>query len=122
MVRRAGSISVQVLMTAVVVAIIAAGMINLILLRSAAIKRAQGAAAGGALANSGLAAILVSWNAAGGVNCSAVSGYAMTGSSGNCDCRYTSLTGSTTFCAGTGCNPAAGTSPCALTIVAPAPQ
>jgi len=123
--KKKGSVLVQVLMTAVIVSIIAAGMMTLLLMRSQAIKRAQGTAAGTAMANGGLNAILSGWGAAGGVNCSAVTGYTMTGgSAGQCNCTYTAAAGAVaqSICAGSACNPAQSTNPCGIAIVAAPPQ
>jgi hypothetical protein len=123
--RKKGNVLVQVLMTAVIVSVIAAGMMNLILLRAQAIKHAQAGAAGLTAAKSGLDAILEAWNnnPAGPTNCTPVSGYSMTGSPGNCNCSYTPIHGTTTFCAGTGCNPPVHTNPdCSIQIVGQVPQ
>ena len=115
-----GSVLVQVLMTAVIVSIIAAGMMNLMLMRAQAVKHAQDGAAGAAKTNMGLNAIISGWGTAGGQNCSTVPGYSGGGgaSVGTCNCTYTSLDGTnTTVCAGTGCTPALSTNPCKLAIV-----
>ena len=114
-----GSVLVQVLLAAVVVSIIAAGMMNLMLMRSTSVKRDQDRAAGTARTGGGLNAIIRGWVAAGGVTCSPVTGFTFnSGSAGNCNCTYTAMDGTgTTICAGAGCNPAAGTSPCELRVV-----
>jgi|GEM_PF-5740502 len=113
-----GSVLVQVLMTAVIVSIIAAGMMNLLLLRATAIKHAQGGAAGNAAVNSGLDAILASWSVHDTSCYNSVPGY--TGGSaasppGNCSCSYISSDGKTTITV-------TGTAPnCALAISATPP-
>lgn len=121
-----GSVLIQVLMTAVIVSVIAAAMMNLILLRAAAIKRGQDSAAGTALANSGMDTILASWNANNTSCYNAVPGFAGGSSAsppGNCGCSYTgTINGNNvTFCAGTGCSPAVATNPCTLAIVGTPP-
>lgn len=86
-----GSVLVQVLMTAVLVSIIAAGMLHLLLLRSQAIKRSHESAAGAARSNLGFDAILASWAAAGGKSCSATpEGFSTVaaGTPGACNCIY----------------------------------
>ena len=117
--RMKGSVLVQVLMTAVIVSIIAAGMMNLMMMRAQAVKRSQEGAAGAGRTNMGLNAIISGWGTAGGVNCSPVVGFTLnSGSAGSCNCTYTAQDGSlTTVCAGTGCAPALGTNPCGLSIV-----
>ncbi|MCX5793950.1 MAG: hypothetical protein NTY77_00455 [Elusimicrobia bacterium] len=86
-----GSVLVQVLMTAVIVSIIAAGMMHLLLLRSQAIKRGQDSTVTTATTNSGLDAILAIWSKNGGVNCSGTpAGFTATvpGTPGGCNCTY----------------------------------
>lgn len=121
--RKKANALVQVLLAAVVASVIVAGMMNLTLMRSTAIKRDDDRAAGAARTSGSLGAIVSAWSEAGGVNCSAVDGYTLSGGTpGGCDCTYTATDGSgTTVCAGSGCSPAVSTNPCELRIVG-APQ
>jgi hypothetical protein len=115
-----GSVLVQVLMTAVIVAIIAAGMMNLLLLRAQALKHAQSGAAGVALTNSGLDDILASWNLHRTSCYNSVPDF--TGGStnvppGNCSCQYNgSINGNTVSITVTGSMPN-----CSLSINATPP-
>jgi hypothetical protein len=116
-----GSVLIQVLLTAVIVSIIAAGMMNLILLRATAIKRSQAGATGLANANSGLDAILATWSTQNTKCFNPVPGY--TGGSsasppGNCSCTYASQSNGTIITVTSG--GVLGT--CNLSISSPMPQ
>jgi type II secretory pathway pseudopilin PulG len=92
--RTRGSVLVQVLMTAVVVAIIAAGMMNLLLMRSQSIKREDERSTATARTQGALNAIVSGWAHLGGQSCVAVTGFTKAGGgAGSCNCTYTANDG-----------------------------
>jgi len=87
--RKKGSVLIQVLMTAVVVAVIATGMMQLLLLRSTLLKRNQDSAAG--RANTvGQMNNQISGCATGADPANCKPDPSCTGSPGNFKCTYTS--------------------------------
>ncbi|MBI5239502.1 MAG: hypothetical protein HY926_03450 [Elusimicrobia bacterium] len=95
--RQKGSVLVQVLMTAVVVSIIAAGMMHLLLMRSQSIKRDEDRMVGTARGQGAVMAVFSGWAANGGTNCTAVPGFTLnSGVAGSCACTYTANDGTGT--------------------------
>jgi hypothetical protein len=131
-----GSVLLQVLLTAVVVCLIAAGMMNLVMLRATAVKRAQQGISGNARAQSYLNAIVQDWSTSqiichnntniGGITGLSVSAGGQASAPGACGCSYTTPdpapNNTITTCTTSGCTPAAPAGLCGLVIsAAPAP-
>jgi type II secretory pathway pseudopilin PulG len=113
--RERGSVLVQVLMTAVIVAVIAAGMMNLLLMRSQSIQREEERTTATGRTHGALNAVVSGWANNGGLDCTGVPGYTMGGgTAGSCNCTYTSTDGTGIVITAT----SAGGS-CSLSINAP---
>lgn len=114
-----GSVLMQVLMTAVVIAVIAAGLAKVILQRTVVAERYTRGAVPHKSAESALNTVMTAWNAANNT-CVAVPGYNRSGvGPGGCNCKYTATDGSgTTICAGSQCSPAQALNPCTLQVTA----
>ena len=85
---RRGSVLIHVLITGLVVAVIAAGVLRMTLQNYAASSRAAMADAARVTADSGLNAMTGAWNAANAV-CADGNGYDCTGAAGTCGCTCT---------------------------------
>ncbi len=118
--KKKGSVLIQVLVTAMIVAVIAAGIIQVVLMRGTIQARTEQGAGARQQAEGTLNTIMTAWNLANNT-CVDAPGLVRTGGPGGCSCSYTAANG-TTACAGTGCNPPLGTNPCAVSITAPLPQ
>ena len=86
--RRRGSILVQVLMTSVVVAVIAAGLMNMLMRRAALINRAREGVMARRKADSSFGVIMSRWNEAGMTCANSVPGFSLSGTPGSCACTY----------------------------------
>lgn len=110
-----GSVLVHVLMTGVVVAIIAAGLMRMTMLRYVASTRAAGGAQARRAADSALNRALTYWNSANIVCANNIPGYscspASIASPGTCNCTCTSGSGATIVVSG------GGAPPCNVSIV-----
>lgn len=101
--RRTGSVLVQVLMTAVIVSIIAAGMMQILLMRAQSIKRDEQRISGTAKTHLYYNAIMREWSERGiqcyqGTNIGGVTGLNggnQTVAPGACACTYTTPDGAT---------------------------
>lgn len=89
--KKKGSVLVQVLMTAVIVAIIAAGLMQMLTQRATIVKRAADSASARKKAEGALALITTRWNQVGQVCAGGVPNYNTIGSPGICSCTYTPL-------------------------------
>ena len=121
--KKRGSVLVQVLMTSVVVAIIAAGIMQMMLMRSQTIARAQQRTEGTVNATSAFNTILNRWAETKTICASGVpgmSGGTSTTPPGTCNCSYTATSSdgtALTICAGAACPaPNNSTSPCQLAV------
>ncbi|HAM36826.1 MAG TPA: hypothetical protein DEB40_13470 [Elusimicrobia bacterium] len=97
--KRAGTALVHVLMTALVVSIIAAGMMQMLLLRSRVIARSVEGLQARKEAEKEMYHVVAAWNAANGgagATCGPIPGYTIiSGSPGTCNCKYLSVYHST---------------------------
>lgn len=116
---RRGSVLIHVLMTGVVVAIIAAGLMRMTMLRYVASTRATGGTQARRSADSALNRALTYWNSVNIVCANNVPGYSCGPASitppGTCNCTCTSAGNATIVVSG------GGAPPCGVTITTPDP-
>ena len=111
-----GSVLLQVLITSLVVAFIAAGLAKMMLMRATVIERATRGAVGVKGVESAFNNVMTAWVSAKNT-CVPVPGYSCSGCCAvatpcGCNCKYTATDGSgRTICAGGQCSPAQPTTP-----------
>ena len=86
--RSGGSVLIYVLVTAIIVSVVAAGLTQIILSRYSAVQRMADGVKGRKMAEADYNQILAIWNATGKV-CSSGGGFLCTGPAGTCACSCT---------------------------------
>ena len=117
-----GFVLMQVLVTALIVAIIAAGIIQVVLLRSTIQARTEQGNAAHQDAQGAFNKIMTAWNQNNGQVCSPVGGWGAGGTPGTCGCQYSNGNITVTTCTGNNCTPSAQPGTCGLQMTAPLPQ
>ena len=109
-----GFVLTQVLVTAIIVAIIAAWIIQVVLLRNTVQARVEQGNAARQNDQGAFATIMTAWNQTGQI-CAAVPGWGA-GNPGVCNCSYSNGNITVQTCTDTNCTPPAPTGACGLVI------